>query len=168
MSPFWRLEFWGGSKIFLWQFAHPWLQGCQIRHSHCGVAENLYLLECEAMSGPRHFQGTCVYFLHLRCWSSKKRLEFFTAWPLNKNTLGSFETSRTIHPKTKCHIWEDLNHYIWDTLPRWMWRLRSLPLGWVTVCWPKNQVAVYNTVCEKLRVFRGLKEKPLIRDAFAT
>lgn len=101
---------------FLWQFTQPWLQSCQIRHFHCGVAEHSYLLECDAMTGPRQFQGTCVYFLHLRRWSSKRRPEFFTACPLHKKTLGYFEVSQTIHPKTRCHIWEDLNHYIWDTL----------------------------------------------------
>ena len=53
------------------------------------------------MRGPRIVQGTSVYFLHVRRRSSKRRLEFLTVWPLNMKTLGSFDTSRAIHPKIK-------------------------------------------------------------------
>jgi len=116
VSPFWRLEFWGGSKIFLWQFAHPWLQSCQIRHSHCGVAEHLCLLECDAMSGPRHFQGTCVYFLHLRCWSSKRRLEFYYCLAFESEDIRFFRNVANHTSKDKVSHLEDLNHYIWETL----------------------------------------------------
>ena len=119
------------------------------------VAEHLYLLGCNAVSGPRLFQGTWVYFLHLRCWSSKRRLEFSTVWPLNTETLCSFETSRTIRPKTNRHIWQDLNTHIWDALSdecEGCTFCHMIELMWVGL----RIRPLFITLCEKLSAFRGL------------